>query len=772
MIPPVNLSLPLEEMDNNNRSIGTGVFPLAAISERPGHNPRKDYGEHDGTFASLVESIKQFGLLQPPVIIPTSTNQDAWYVVSGHRRIAAARAAGLVELRCLELGWEWTTDESGKDLARETLASYTEAEQSIYALIENLQRKELNCIEVAEGVHHLELLGKTQEEIGRWIGRSQGAVSKLSRLLTLPDGVRAHLRTGELSQSHGEELLPLLGESFLTGEIEALASRAAEQQLTANGLRHVVREKIERATPKQTSIDDVTELEHSAPNTDGFDSELDARIAKTLASTKGLDKEPAPAPKETNGLTRKDSDKAFAAAMAPDPDVVPLSERPSPTPAPASSANMLEIEPRYLKVLADLSLTREYLQFRIGDILGDIIERRARELGVLPLEPVAPVTAEVFPVFEVPVTQEVKPETPAQRKYDAAADAVWRKKRNEILDKFRDGERVTLSEIEALGELDINCVHHPKPESYLLERHELQESGLRGDAPEWGKVCRFTVQLSGGEHRVDYVPGIGDFDSAGFHGNKETGVSETGYRMFSIVQSGREGYATPREWAVAAGEARIAERLNGKKSKPTKRAEKAESAPAEEVPITTKPMTPSEAGEAQRQKELADQQAAAERKAQRQKEHEAKLAAKSETKVTFRVSYCYPQRGEWQGGGECEIEDGTPAIFESLSNAREFAAEDSARNPRFLIHVTIWTEHLDRQYDRCQQRGDMWFFRGQSVPGGASDSLPTPERLVVVGCVVEELCQAEEEHSASDLFGMDEAQTTTDMVSDMAGRLV
>jgi len=425
MIPPVNLSLPLEEMDNNNRSIGTGIFPLAAISERPGHNPRKDYGEHDGTFASLVESIKQFGMLQPPVIIPTSTAGDAWHVVSGHRRIAAAKAAGLTELRCLELGWDWTTDESGKDLARETLASYTETEQCIYALIENLQRKELNPIEVAEGVHGLERLGKTQEEIGRWIGRSQGAVSKLSRLLTLPDGVRSYLRTGELSQSHGEELLPLLGECFLTGEIETLASKAVEQQLTANGLRHVVREKIERATPKQVTLEEVAEqAEHSATNNEEFD---DARIARTLAATKGLDKselgsfdkDPKPTPKDTNGLTRKESDAQFQAAMAPDPDVVPLSERPSVDRPkgtffflPADAAQLLfELSDWHRQEHGDLITADQ----KLADIVRSF--HQAKLEMKIEAEAAKAALSATLPVFEEPAPSKIKPTATERQPY-------------------------------------------------------------------------------------------------------------------------------------------------------------------------------------------------------------------------------------------------------------------------------------------------------------------------------------------------------------------
>ena len=742
--------LPFDEEPARSGTITLSeTVKLSQIGEAPGFNPRTDYGEQDGTLVALADSIREFGVLTPPILVQTDT--EAYLVVDGHRRIAAARIAGLTEVDCQVMTWQWEEDR------QKAKAAYTPEALLSLAMVANLQRKDMNCMEIAEGIVRLEKLGKTQADIAKIISRSQGRVSNLARLLTLPDGVRAYLRTGELSQSHGEELLPLLGECFMTGEIETLASKAVEQGLTANGLRHVVREKIERATPKQTSIDDVTEATeqagHSAPNNEEFD---DARIARTLAATKGLDKselgsfdkDPKPTPKDTNGLTRKESDKEFAAAMAPDRDVVPLSERPSP--APASSANMLEIEPRYLKVLADLSLTREYLSFRIGDILGDIIERRARELGVLSLEPVAPVTAEVFPVFEEapikPVRQPLPPVIYLEAgeancnywEFARGFSGVNDNKIHKSIWTWVDPAGIERGFITPLG--SINRQDTTSAWFLMLEVVPLEEYG---EEP----VRDYTSD--------DYHALIGNHNPA-----------PENLRGLAL-------YKNTRCYVLTGETVQVEFDFNG--GKPTKRAGKAESAPAGEA-TTSKALTPSEAGEAQRRKEIADQEAAAERKAKRQKEHEEKLAAKAQTEVTFRVTYCYPQHGEWQGGGDCEIEDGAPASFKSLVDARAFAAEESARNPRFLVHVSIWTEHLDRQYDRCQQRGDLWFFRGQSVPGGVSSSIPSEESLAVVGCVVSEL-EAQEEPAQSegaslDLFGMDEAQATTSLVDDMAGRLV
>ncbi|WP_395094253.1 ParB/RepB/Spo0J family partition protein, partial [Armatimonas sp.] len=177
----------------------TWTIRLSQIKEREGHNPRADYGEHDGTFASLMESIRERGVLEPPRLMPIYDSRGEWdykdtdfYVVHGHRRVAAARALGLECITCI------VPDAEGVELTY-----YTEGQQLVDALVENLQRKELNCVEVAEGIARLEKLGKTQAEIARWIGRDQGRVSKTVRLLELPVGVRALLRERTLSASHG-----------------------------------------------------------------------------------------------------------------------------------------------------------------------------------------------------------------------------------------------------------------------------------------------------------------------------------------------------------------------------------------------------------------------------------------------------------------------------------------------------------------------------------------------------------------------------------------
>lgn len=508
-------------------------------------NPRKDFGEHDGTFAALVESIRERGMLQPPLVRPVSSAVECQYhIIAGHRRIAAARALGWKSVLCTPV-----EDSEGKP------ADYTDSERLIDALVENLQRKELNCIEVAEGIARLEKLGKTQADIAKWIGKDQGRVSKTVRLLELPDAVRALLREGVLSASHGEELLPLLAESFLPGEIYSLAQSAVDMSLTKAGLRNVVQDKIKRGQPVQTTIDEVVEPGEDYAPAHNFDDE---RIARTLASTKGLDKEPKPLPREDNGLTRKDADAQFAAAMAPDPDVVPLSERPAPEPA-------TEDHPRML--------------------LGHWLQ----EIGLNWIE-----AAEKLRDITGPGGDVHKP-------------GMW----------FR---------------------LEPETAQKLLELCDWHEGEL-GTHPMQEKL-QIVVEVYHGlmlERRVE--------------------------------------------------------------------AEKAKAALSAGFPVFEE--SPSVEDDAAIQK--------------------------------FEVSYCYPRNGEWEGGGLCETEDESPAYFDTLAKARQFACEDSLRNARFLIHVVVQAEYPKRKYDKCQQHGDLWYFRGRAVPGGVSNSIPDAESLAQVGCVIEEL---------------------------------
>lgn len=156
---------------------------------------------------------------------------------------------------------------------------------------------------------------------------------------------------------------------------------------------------------------------------------------------------------------------------------------------------------------------------------------------------------------------------PAPKVFDYAVDAAWREMRNGILNRFCALEAVAMEEIVTLAEVNTNAHDYPNPESYLLDLFDLQESGLRGDVPQWGKTCRFKVSICGVEHRIDYVPRAEYSDSFSFYGDQATGVSETGYRSGSAQHSDRDQYASPIEWAEEIGKQWHNQRFKVKRAK-------------------------------------------------------------------------------------------------------------------------------------------------------------------------------------------------------------
>ena len=148
--------------------------------------PRKSFG--DEALKELSESIRTYGILNP---LTVRLRQGRYELVAGERRLRAAKLAGLRELPCILL--EINMEDAG-----------------LIALVENLQRKDLDFVEEAEGLSRLiRMFGLSQEEAARRIGKSQSAVANKLRLLRLGDEMLQTLRENELSERHGRALLRL-----------------------------------------------------------------------------------------------------------------------------------------------------------------------------------------------------------------------------------------------------------------------------------------------------------------------------------------------------------------------------------------------------------------------------------------------------------------------------------------------------------------------------------------------------------------------------------
>lgn len=159
------------------------MIPLEQIRPNP-NQPRKELG----SLRELTQSIREKGVLEP-LLVRHDPEEGMFTIISGERRYHAAKAAGLVEVPCIE-----------KDA--------DSAEMIELALIENLQRKDLNPFEEADGLKQLaEQFDYTHEEIARRIGKSRATVSETLALLAIPPAVRA--RCNELEMASKSLLLEI-----------------------------------------------------------------------------------------------------------------------------------------------------------------------------------------------------------------------------------------------------------------------------------------------------------------------------------------------------------------------------------------------------------------------------------------------------------------------------------------------------------------------------------------------------------------------------------
>lgn len=183
-----------EDRSSGESQSGETMLPLRDI-EPDKNQPRKAFDEE--SIAQLAESIRQHGLLQPLAVRPSPAG--GYKIIAGERRWRAARIAGLTEVPVVVRD---VTDEQAMELA----------------LIENLQREDLDPIEEALGYQQLmERCGLTQDQAASRLARSRSAVANSLRLLRLPQQVIELIRQGKLSVGHAKVILSLEGEE-LQGE--------------------------------------------------------------------------------------------------------------------------------------------------------------------------------------------------------------------------------------------------------------------------------------------------------------------------------------------------------------------------------------------------------------------------------------------------------------------------------------------------------------------------------------------------------------------------
>jgi len=215
-----------EEVPAQNTPVG---IRLSDIEPNP-RQPRQDF--EPVALEELAQSIRENGIITPITLRKTG---DTYQIIAGERRWRASRLAGLTEIPAIVLDVDENT-------------AYA------LALIENLQREDLNPMEEAEGYRRLtQELGLTQEQAALRVGRSRPAVANALRLLSLPKSVEALLREKQLSAGHARALLPLEREEVMLKAAQTIL----EQQLSVRQTEALVKQLQKQPADKPEKTPDI-----------------------------------------------------------------------------------------------------------------------------------------------------------------------------------------------------------------------------------------------------------------------------------------------------------------------------------------------------------------------------------------------------------------------------------------------------------------------------------------------------------------------------------
>ena len=222
--------------------------PLAAL--KPGRfNPRRNFAE--AQLEELAASIRERGLVQPLVVRPSTG--DTYEIVAGERRWRAAQLANLHDVPVV-------------------VRALSDQEAVEIAIIENVQREDLNAIEEGEGYKLLmDGHGYTQEDLAKVIGKSRSHLANTLRLLRLPDSVQDFVRSGELSAGHAR---PLVGRP----DAAALATRIVNLGLSVRQVEALTQERAPAKAKRPKSKD---------ANTRAAESELHEALGLDVEIRKG-----------------------------------------------------------------------------------------------------------------------------------------------------------------------------------------------------------------------------------------------------------------------------------------------------------------------------------------------------------------------------------------------------------------------------------------------------------------------------------------------------
>lgn len=231
---------------------GLALVPIDQIAPNP-FQPRKTF--HDASLEELARSITEHGIVQPLVV--TRVAENRYRLIAGERRFRAAQKAGL------------------KTVPVVIKEAMQDSDTLQIALIENIQREDLNPIEEAVAYHQLhEEFGHTQEEIAKRVGKERSTVANFLRLMKLPDSVKKLLAAGQLSMGHARAILALDS----TRKQEQLAERVVRRGLNVRQTEVLAAE----ASPKT--------VEKPVKEKDIFTVDAEEKLARSLRAKVEIDR--------------------------------------------------------------------------------------------------------------------------------------------------------------------------------------------------------------------------------------------------------------------------------------------------------------------------------------------------------------------------------------------------------------------------------------------------------------------------------------------------
>lgn len=191
--------------------------------------PRRTFEE--SALSELAASIAKHGLLQPVVV--RKKDNGFYEIIAGERRWRASKMAGLSEIPVI-------------------IKEIDDRDAAVLAMVENLQREDLNPIEEAQGFSTLiEAYGFTQEDAAEAVGCSRANVANILRLLKLPAAVKKMVSDGRLSYGHARALLPL-AQKYTEAEFEKQAEAVAQREMSVREAEKLVKQLMEEKKPAET----------------------------------------------------------------------------------------------------------------------------------------------------------------------------------------------------------------------------------------------------------------------------------------------------------------------------------------------------------------------------------------------------------------------------------------------------------------------------------------------------------------------------------------